>query len=1172
MSTRDPLNQDKKKETQPLVFRKKNRIASYTYQQGETRLRLEGVELLRLFQDVIDDYRDSAKTYLKNPQGQFILDANNKFKWAGRPSLGSTEERYSPQRVSEITSFNDWFNISVKDKPHVIINIPGYGPLKVELSSNTLTLPSVVTDVYGNNVIIDKPGKAANYAEITIQLTRMARNRDPENVAPEENNKPYNDHLIARDILSIMRGEPPRYYTGKADALLFAEVAVLLFGVEVMPSRDDKYTQFFSSLLMLDMVAKKQTYSSDQRRYLICNVFDTAKQHEGKWYYKRTLDPPPSNQFLAQSVTYQLITEDQHFSNPTSDNIGGKAPPTSSSYYGKSVGMYAKKNLLIRDHPLDLINPISPQKLARANDSVINHRIMIRIIKAYDYWLKHNFVPTSPINTRQELIESLKASFHQFIKSQHPYLTDAELLQIDVDAIVRQQLQKTVSGTPLPSISFASQQAVPLPSTSTSNPVTTEVRKGITISSEQMQSMGLPSEFKIAKAYGRADCFFDSFAQGLNAILGKEEFTMKSLRELCDKYVKSLNPKDNWVKTLIEKDHQQNFQCTYEEYLTTIRYTAAEMDQLKSEGFFNGLAIWGRSHIDGLIICKAIKEQYGRDINLHVVELIDEEGIKATSHQLITADGGKSVEASDIHYDDGKTLHMAVHKAHFVAVLPTQAYEKIYSVEQSHIPDFGEDRSLQSTLFDPHEEDINEQMIKIAIKEEAFHLAEKNDIERLVKLISENPFVLHMTDSEKGSLLHYAVQSRDVGFANWLLEQKIPITAQDKFGNTALHYATANNDLKMISILLDHGARIDITNNDHLTPLQMVNTEDTDRFIQDIISRQSKVDEMDVEPKKVTTLDITSYSKEEERQLEEIMARIERQEYAINLAKQGRFVQLNELISQDISLAHISDSHRGNLLHYAAQFGDVVFASKLLEVGVPFAVKDIKGNTPLHYAVENGDLKLVDLLLRQGASLKAINNDGQFPKNMTTNPEIIQFLQYHEREHSEQHHPDLKRTDMMSQPTSPHKDKKTKLKQDEDNTIENRILSLQKEIELLNEKLPTAEKESDKLMQLIHEKQQALLQLQKIQMSMDTPHTESTSPFLSGFNTKKAHSKDWRQVGGGVKTSDAPLTPTMETPVIPIVTTPVRQGTPDISTQTNLGVRKTEEQQPKSNPSFVFRK
>lgn len=437
--------------------------------------------MLRLFQDVIDDYRETAKTYEKNPQGLFILDANNTFKWVGQHSPHSTEDRYSPKRVSEITSFEDWFNISVKGKPHVIINIDGYGPLKVKLSSNTLTLPSVITDEYGNNVIIDKPGKAASYAEITMQLTRMARNRDPQNVEPEENNKPYNDHLIARDILSVMRGEPPKYYTGKADALLFAEVAVLLFGVEVMPSRDDKYTQFFSSLLMLDMVAKKQTYSSEQRRYLMCNVFDSAKLYEGKWYYKKTLQPPPRNEFLAQSLSYQLIPEDQHFLNPTSDNIGGKAPPTSSSYHGKSEGMYSKKNQLIRGNPLDLMHPISSQSLARANDSIIKHRIMIRMIKAYDYWLRHNFVPTSPIATRQELIESLKESFQQFIKSHTPQFTDEKISQINRDAKIRQQQQKKVSGTPLPTVSFVSQQTVPIPTTSTSNPVTKEIRKGITI-------------------------------------------------------------------------------------------------------------------------------------------------------------------------------------------------------------------------------------------------------------------------------------------------------------------------------------------------------------------------------------------------------------------------------------------------------------------------------------------------------------------------------------------------------------------------------------------------------------------------------------------------------------------------------------------------------------------
>ena len=84
------------------------------------------------------------------------------------------------------------------------------------------------------------------------------------------------------------------------------------------------------------------------------------------------------------------------------------------------------------------------------------------------------------------------------------------------------------------------------------------------------------------------------------------------------------------------------------------------------------------------------------------------------------------------------------------------------------------------------------------------------------------------------------------------------------------------------------------------------------------------------------------------------------------------------------------------LLHAFAHQGDIVGTRWLLDHGARINVKDRGNNTPLHKACErNSTLKVVALLVERGASLTALNKNGETPLDTAINNDkktIADFL------------------------------------------------------------------------------------------------------------------------------------------------------------------------------------
>ena len=89
-----------------------------------------------------------------------------------------------------------------------------------------------------------------------------------------------------------------------------------------------------------------------------------------------------------------------------------------------------------------------------------------------------------------------------------------------------------------------------------------------------------------------------------------------------------------------------------------------------------------------------------------------------------------------------------------------------------------------------------------------------------------------------------------------------------------------------------------------------------------------------------------------------------------------------------------------NLLHFAAEYGELKLATELLDLGIKVDEKNDFGNTPLWTAVfnANGNYELVELLLKHGANPNSVNNADNTPLKFAEtiqDEELIKKLKTH---------------------------------------------------------------------------------------------------------------------------------------------------------------------------------
>lgn len=293
-----------------------------------------------------------------------------------------------PSNKGIIEKFNDWFDKNLFEE-----NGRFRDQIIIKLASRDSDEKKEIVVRKGKNLIFFKDGSssissghyAPSYPEIADRLTQFAAIQ-PTNYHLGLGNPPY-DHLIAQDILAVMQGKMPTYYTSDQHIQYFAEFATLL-AFESSPQRDPSFKQFGTNLLLLDMIAKQQTYGQQgTKRYLFNNAFDSAVRSVEGLKFKRTDDAEKSVRMSSKEPDhapvqkYKKIDPRQRYREGSGkiegDIIGGKSPVSTKSPNQNTEGIFAfNRKLRGSEFILD--------------SEIVNNRVLVKQAKLIFYWLKNN--------------------------------------------------------------------------------------------------------------------------------------------------------------------------------------------------------------------------------------------------------------------------------------------------------------------------------------------------------------------------------------------------------------------------------------------------------------------------------------------------------------------------------------------------------------------------------------------------------------------------------------------------------------------------------------------------------------------------------------------------------------------------------------------------------------
>ena len=113
------------------------------------------------------------------------------------------------------------------------------------------------------------------------------------------------------------------------------------------------------------------------------------------------------------------------------------------------------------------------------------------------------------------------------------------------------------------------------------------------------------------------------------------------------------------------------------------------------------------------------------------------------------------------------------------------------------------------------------QSLDISLKQVAFISIDSNlSANALYKILIKNPRLVNMTDEKKETFLSYAIKRNNNPIINLILTSPmLDLNYQDKKGNTYLHISIIQQNIKLISTLLEKGISVNEKNNDGNTAL-----------------------------------------------------------------------------------------------------------------------------------------------------------------------------------------------------------------------------------------------------------------------------------------------------------------------------------------------------------------
>lgn len=271
------------------------------------------------------------------------------------------------------------------------------------------------------------------------------------------------------------------------------------------------------------------------------------------------------------------------------------------------------------------------------------------------------------------------------------------------------------------------------------------------------------------------------------------------------------------------------------------------------------------------------------------------------------------------------------------------------------------------------------------------HSAVAGNQEEIVKLLLERGAKVEAADPGGRTALHVAAARGRAGAARLLLKNGANVNAKTtRYGKRPLHMAVSGRHLAVAEILLSSGASVDSRTHkgqlDCDTPLLWASANGDVRMIELLLGHGA-----DVGIRGVNGLSTLYWAAVRgHREAAELLVARGAEIGVFEAVMLDRDARVTSLVTRNPRLLRERSPDGLALLHLAAKCGAVRAARALLATGADPNVRipevpggNKTGRTPLHFAAQNGHAKVAEILVASKADVNAVDKWGQTPLHAT---------------------------------------------------------------------------------------------------------------------------------------------------------------------------------------------
>ena len=275
---------------------------------------------------------------------------------------------------------------------------------------------------------------------------------------------------------------------------------------------------------------------------------------------------------------------------------------------------------------------------------------------------------------------------------------------------------------------------------------------------------------------------------------------------------------------------------------------------------------------------------------------------------------------------------------------------------------------------------------------------EKENDFRMISMILRNPNLNFNTPGDylQTPLHIVAEKSMYEVMKVFLKSKKFEIDSQDEFGDTALHLAARKGNIKMVNLLLEHGAFTTIINYDNATALDLLKEfnknklESIEREKQELITSKQQLERAGISSEREETALITLSAQKKELSSQQTSMELmcfrplrnssndllatDPQSMLFNAVKTNNLTEVTRFLNLEKVTANIKDANEITLLHMAVNNRNSEIVELLLNAGALTSAQDKLGNTPLHYATKSNQIEIVNVLLDKKSAIYSCKN------------------------------------------------------------------------------------------------------------------------------------------------------------------------------------------------------